>query len=103
MSPVAALINSIQGPDAGTFGNPFSIQDLIYNPANDEFTLIWNSRPNATYGVYWTNDLGIGFDFDITDSVIGEADSDTTSFGPFENPFPGADRLYFRIEEIPGN
>ena len=77
-------------------GFPGYITDITYDQGTDEFTLTWTSKPNRTYGLYYSTDLqDWGADIDDSIPTAGEA----TTFGPFPNPEPGSERVYFRIEE----
>ena len=77
-------------------GTPFEMTEILYNSETDEFTLIWNSKPNQIYALYVSENLE-EWDFDLDDSIL--SDGDTTTYGPFENPMPGSKQLFFRAQE----
>ncbi|MDB4669819.1 hypothetical protein OAF33_02120, partial [bacterium] len=70
------------------------IQSIDYDTETDMITLTWNSRTNATYGVFYGTDL-MNFDSDVDDSVPSQG-SETTSY-TFANPNAAASRLFFRV------
>ena len=79
---------------------PFEFTSIIYNAEEDGFKLEWNSKPNKTYALYFSETLE-EFDADIDDSI--ESQGETTVYpdgdGWLQNPLEGAPRLFFRIEE----
>ena len=79
---------------------PFEFTSIIYNAEEDGFRLEWNSKPNKTYALYFSESLE-EFDADIDDSI--ESQGETTVYpGEDEwlpNPLEGAPKLFFRIEE----
>ena len=79
-----------------TFGETLRITEIIYDEANDEFTISWTSRDNQTYALFYSDDGKLDFDADVDDSVISTGD--TTSL-TFSNPAPDARKLFFRISE----
>ena len=78
----------------------FEFTNIIYNAEEDGFRLEWNSKPNKTYALFFSETLE-EFDADIDDSI--ESQGETTVYpGEGEwlpNPLEGAPRLFFRIEE----
>ena len=74
----------------------FRITDIVYDPVADQFTLTWLSEPGATYGLFFDTDLA-EFDSDYDDGI--ESGGETTTFGPFDNPRPGAPRIFFRVQK----
>jgi len=72
------------------------ISEIIHDTANDQFTLTWNSSDGRTYALFYSFDL-LDWGFDIDDSIPSEGES--TTYGPFDNPQPGVEKLFFRIEE----
>jgi hypothetical protein len=79
---------------------PFEFTNIIYNAAEDGFRLQWNSKPNKTYALYFSESLA-EFDADIDDSIGSQGE---TTIYPGEdewlpNPLEGAPKLFFRIEE----
>ncbi len=73
----------------------FAITEILYDEANDEFTISWTSSDNQTYAVFFSNDLK-NFGADVDDSVL--SGGDTTTF-TFPNPVPNAKKLLFRVSE----
>ncbi|MFL2451663.1 MAG: LamG-like jellyroll fold domain-containing protein [Verrucomicrobiales bacterium] len=79
---------------------PFEFTNIIYNAAEDGFRLQWNSKPNKTYALYFSESLA-EFDADIDDSITSQGET-TVYPGEDEwlpNPLEGAPKLFFRIEE----
>ena len=79
---------------------PFEFTNIIYNAEEDGFRLEWNSKPNKTYALYFSETLE-EFDADIDDSI--ESQGETTVYPGDDtwllNPLEGAPKLFFRIEE----
>ena len=73
---------------------------IIYSPENDGFRIQWNSKPDKTYILLFSETLE-SFDEEIEDSI--ESQGDKTVYPSedewFPNPLEGAPRLFFRIEE----
>ena len=81
--------------------SPFDFTSVIYNAEENSFRFEWNSKPNRTYALYFSETLE-EFDADIDDSI--ESGGETTVYPPIdepglENPLEGAPQLFFRIEE----
>jgi hypothetical protein len=79
---------------------PFEFTSIIYNAAEDGFRLQWNSKPNKTYALYFSESLE-EFDADLDDSITSQGET-TVYPGEDEwlqNPLEGAPKLFFRIEE----
>ena len=94
MNDAAAAASFAAGPDSGPGSGASKITEITYDKVNDTFTLSFTSRPGQTYAVYFSNDL-IGFSSDVDDDI--PSGGQVTTFGPFANPDPGADRLFFRV------
>ena len=94
MNEAAALASFNEGPDAAFGGDDFRITEIIYNETTDRFTLTWNSINNRLYSVFWGTDLS-SLDEEENDGVPSTGES--TSYGPFPNPSPGATRIFFRV------
>lgn len=79
-------------------GGPLGIviSDFVYDPVTDRFTLTFNSRSGTDYLIAADTDLD-GFETEVVDKVAGNGGLVTS--GPFANPFPGAPRAFFRVEE----
>ena len=79
---------------------PFQITEVIYDAANDEFTLTWNARAGETYVLVYSDDLQT-WGADVDDSIMAEGD--TVRYGPFPNPGAAGgiapDSLFFRVEK----
>ena len=73
---------------------------IIYSAENDGFRIQWNSKPDKTYILLFSETLE-SFDEEIEDSI--ESQGDKTVYPSedewFPNPLEGAPRLFFRIEE----
>ena len=73
---------------------------IIYSADNDGFRIQWNSKPDKTYILLFSETLE-SFDEEIEDSI--ESQGKTTVYPSedewFSNPLEGAPRLFFRIEE----
>ena len=80
---------------------PFDFTSVIYDAEDDSFRFEWNSKPNRTYALYFSETLE-EFDADVDDSI--ESGGETTVYPPvgepgLANPLEGARKLFFRIEE----
>ncbi|MCH2025536.1 MAG: hypothetical protein MK172_07310 [Verrucomicrobiales bacterium] len=80
---------------------PFDFTSVIYDAEDDSFRFEWNSKPNRTYALYFSETLE-EFDADVDDSI--ESGGETTVYPPvgepgLPNPLEGARKLFFRIEE----
>ncbi|MGI9242983.1 MAG: LamG-like jellyroll fold domain-containing protein, partial [Verrucomicrobiales bacterium] len=73
----------------------FVITDITYDPDTDMFSLTWPSRPEQTFAVFFDRNLD-GFENDLDDSVPADPVEEYTVY-TFENPDPGAERLFFRV------
>lgn len=79
-------------------GVVLAITELSYDPTSDKLTLEWTSTPGETFAVFFSRDL-LTFPADIADGIPAAGDGNTTTFGPFDNPDPGATKLFFRVEK----
>jgi hypothetical protein len=79
-------------------GVEFAITEIIYDTITNRFTLEWASAPGQTFAVFFGTDL-FTFASDIDDGIPAAEDGNTTTFGPFDNPEPGATKLFFRVEK----
>ena len=79
---------------------PFEFTSIIYNAEEDGFKLEWNSKPNKTYALYFSETLE-EFDADIDDSIDSQGETTVYPGGDewLQNPLEGAPKLFFRIEE----
>jgi hypothetical protein len=77
-------------------GGGLEITDISYDAsgANPLIDLTWNSRANASYGIYYSADL-IDWSGVVQENIIGQASSTVESFTV---PVPGAQKLFFRVE-----
>ena len=78
----------------------FEFTNIIYNAEEDGFKLEWNSKPNKTYALYFSETLE-EFDADIDDSIESQGETTVYPGGDdwLQNPLEGAPKLFFRIEE----
>lgn len=77
---------------------PLAITDIVYDQANDMFTIDWDSKPGLIYALYVSTDLQ-DWGFDVDDSIVSGGES--SSYGPFDHPMPGSPELFFRVQEVP--
>ena len=96
MNDAAAAASFTAGPDAAIGSGDFRITEIIYNQGNDQFTLTWTSKDNRNYSLFWDTDLKT-LDQELDDGIL--SDGESTSFGRFANPSPGAPRIFFRVIE----
>lgn len=75
---------------------PLGFADISLDDTTGEITLTLKSNPGDIYGLYWSDDL-VTFQPGIDPAVIANPDGITTSVGPFANPSPGSEQLFFRI------
>ncbi len=75
---------------------PLEIADIAFNEDLDQITLTWKSNPGEVYGLYWSEDL-LDFVPGISPAVPANPDGIRTTFGPFPNPRPGAENLFFAV------
>lgn len=74
---------------------PFVFTSISYNAEANEATITWNSRPNRTYSVFFSDDLS-GFQ-EITDNW--DSQGETTSFTDTDIP-AGTKRRYYQVQEL---
>ncbi|MGJ8696221.1 MAG: LamG-like jellyroll fold domain-containing protein [Verrucomicrobiaceae bacterium] len=97
---IAEIYNEGFGNSIGDLlGNAagLAITDITFDPSagdNGQFSLTWNSRTNAPYSIYLSQDL-INWDFEVADGVVGQDGSTTFTF---DHPNPGSTELFFRVE-----
>ncbi len=86
---------------------PFEITMIDYDPQADTFRITWTSTPGASYGLFYSTDMG-AFDSDISDSIASQGD--LTVFpaegqspfpNPTANPGPRSPQLFFRVHRNP--
>ena len=70
------------------------IEDFSYDETTDRISITWTSIPGAIYSLDYSTDFD--FDQNINDSI--EATEETRTL-EFDNPVPGATRLYFQVSE----
>lgn len=80
----------------GGMTTELTISELTYDGENDQFTLTFNSSVGRNYIVTADTDLQ-GFETEIGIPVPGTGEP--VIVGPFANPFPGATKAFFRVEE----
>ena len=73
---------------------------IIYNAEENGFRIQWNSKPDKTYILLFSETLE-SFDEEIEDSIESQGETTVYPGGDewLENPLEGAPRLFFRIEE----
>ena len=86
----------IQIVESNEVRQPLEVADVSYNDSTDEVTLTWKSNPGEFYGLYWSEDL-VNFVPGINPAVEANPEGTLTTFGPFPNPSPNAETLYFRV------
>jgi hypothetical protein len=86
----------IQIVESDVVRQPLEIADVSYNDATDEITLTWKSNPGEFYGLFWSEDL-VDFVPGINPAVEANPDGILTTYGPFPNPSPDAQDVFFRI------
>ncbi len=72
------------------------ITEISYDQASGLISVTWNSKQAATYSLFYSEDLSLGFE--ENDSIASEGETTTMEF---TNPLPGAERLYLRVLENP--
>lgn len=72
------------------------IEDITYDSAADQFSVTWNSKLGVDYNLFASLDL-TNFENEVADGIEGE-DGKTTYI--FDNPAPGAEKLFFRVEPV---
>lgn len=80
----------------GSVPSVIAISEILYNPAGDQVTLSFDTGSGTNYLITADTDLQ-GFETLVADGIPGTGGSVT--FGPFPNPFPGASKVFFRIEK----
>ncbi len=87
---------AIQIAETDIIRQDVDITEVSYNDSTDELTVSWQSFPGDSYSLQWSTDLE---NFNpIGSPVISATNSgSSTSFGPFNNPAPSADRIFFRV------
>ena len=73
---------------------PFQITDIA--ASETEVTLTWNSRSGTEYAVEYKGNLADPVWIEIDDGVGSGGDETTFTFS---NPSPGAERIFFRVQE----
>ncbi|MGC6459916.1 MAG: hypothetical protein ACON4R_16320 [Akkermansiaceae bacterium] len=85
----------------GGAATPLVITDITYTPppagnGNGEITLTWASSPDSNYSVFRSSDLSPASWLEVAGSLNSGGESTTFTF---ENPIPGAAKLFFRVSE----
>jgi hypothetical protein len=83
------------GDPGGGTGQAFRVTEVVYDPTTDQITMTWPSSPGKTYSVFASVDL-VDFGLEIDDGV---ASGGTETTFTFPNPSPGAERIFFRVQE----
>ncbi|MGC6464264.1 MAG: hypothetical protein ACON38_07005 [Akkermansiaceae bacterium] len=85
----------------GGSGSGPEITEISYSPppagnGNGEVTITWNSFTGGSYTIFRSTDLTPSSWVGVGDPVESQGESTTHTF---ENPVPGAERLFFRVSE----
>ena len=94
MNDSAAAESFATGPDSAPGAGELKITAIAYDKAADTVTLTFNSIPSRTYTINWSTDLN---DFSREVATNIPSGGENTTFGPFANPSPGAEKIFFRI------
>lgn len=76
---------------------PFQIEEISVDEATDMITLVWKSKENRSYSLFYSTDL-TAFDLEINDSISSGGDLTTITF---PNPIPDISQIFFRVVENP--
>ena len=71
------------------------ITEIAYDKVDDTYSLSFNSLSGATYKVMADTDL-MGFEQEVMSNIPGNGAM--VNFGPIKSPFPGAPKVFFRVE-----
>ncbi|YCM46920.1 hypothetical protein V2O64_25725 (plasmid) [Verrucomicrobiaceae bacterium 227] len=71
------------------------ITEIAYDKVDDTYSLSFNSLSGATYKVMADTDL-MGFEQEVMTNIPGNGAM--VNFGPIKSPFPGAPKVFFRVE-----
>jgi len=91
----AAFLNAVNFMLGGA-SPVLRITEVSYDQASGLISVTWNSKQAATYSLFYSEDLSLGFE--ENDSIDSEGETTTIEF---TNPLPGAERLYLRVLENP--
>ena len=86
----------IQIVESNEVRQPLEIADVMVDESSGEITLTLKSNPGDAYGIYWSDDL-VTFQPGVTPALTANPDGITTTVGPFPNPSPNAERVFFRL------
>ncbi|MEN8774375.1 MAG: hypothetical protein ABF379_11375 [Akkermansiaceae bacterium] len=78
---IGTTFDDVNGALGGSGGNGLSIIKL--EKAEDSVTITWNSRPGQFYSIDASSDLTRDNWLELSDSVVANLDSETTSFTEF--------------------
>ena len=77
--------------------------EIIYDKDSDTFRFTWTSRQSRSYALFLSPNLADSW-VELDDGIASQGEA-TTFPAPgdpgFPNPMPGAERIFFRVEEIP--
>lgn len=73
------------------------ISDISYSADEDNYSLTFDTVTGVNYAIKADTDL-FGFETLVTDTIVGTGSPQTV--GPFLSPFPGAPKVFFRLEVI---
>jgi len=86
----------IQIVESNEVRQPLGIADVSLDETTGEITLNLKSNPGEFYGIDWSDDL-VTFQPGVNPAVTANPDGITTTVGPFSNPNPDSDQMFFRI------
>ena len=76
------------------------ITDFTIDDGNGAMSLSWNSRPGATYGIYYDDDLN-GFELILSNQINSGGESTTFNFSRAAIGGANATKVFFRVVEVP--
>ncbi len=96
ISPEDTLLSSLPVPSG--FGKsplgPPTLTDVSYNPDTDKVTLTWNSRPDETYAIFYTESLTPPVWLEANDGVPSGG---TQTVWELQATYP-EDKLFFKVQ-----
>ncbi len=81
-------------------GDSLEITGFTIDKENGGMSLSWNSKPGATYGIYYDDDLN-GFELILSNQVTSGGATTTFNFNRAAIGGANATRVFFRVVEIP--
>ena len=86
----------IQIVESNEVRQPLEIAEVSLNDSTGEITLDLKSNPGEFYGIYWADDLAT-FQPGVSPAVSANPDGIRTTAGPFPNPSPASEQMFFRL------